>query len=170
MNRPVERVSWNDAINYCAKLTEKEHQAGRLPSEYVYRLPTEAEWEYAARAGSTARFSYGDDPGYTKLKDYAWYDSNSSSTTHPVGQKLANAWGLYDMAGNVWEWCLDWYGKYPGGNVTDPRGPASGSPRVFRGGSWDSVAWHCRSAIRYGGDPGGRYGIFGFRVVLAPGQ
>ena len=168
LNRPVEQVSWTDSVNYCAKLTEREHAAGRLPAGYVYRLPTEAEWEYVARAGSTTRFSYGDDPGYTKLKDYAWYHANSGGTTHPVGQKLANAWGLYDMAGNVPEWCLDWFGEYPGG--TDPTGPASGSYRAFRGGCWHCDAWNCRSANRLYINPGSRDGLFGFRVVLAPGQ
>jgi formylglycine-generating enzyme required for sulfatase activity len=170
LNRPVEQVSWTDSVNYCAKLTERERSAGRLPAGYVHRLPTEAEWEYAVRAGSTTRFSYGEDPGYTKLGDYAWYEGNSSNTTHPVGQKLANAWGLYDMAGNTWEWCLDWYGTYPGGNVTDPRGPASGSLRVIRGGSWNNNARICRSAFRYFSDPDFRIYYFGFRIVLAPGQ
>jgi formylglycine-generating enzyme required for sulfatase activity len=170
VNRPVETVSWNDAISYCSKLTERERTAGRLPSGYVYRLPTEAEWEYAARAGSVTRFSYGDDPGYTKLNDYAWSLANSSNTTHPVGQKLANDWGLYDMTGNVREWCLDRYGTYPGGSVKDPRGPASGSYRVYRGGSWLDFGWYCRSALRLIIYPDIRYDIIGFRVVLAPGQ
>ncbi len=172
LNRPVEQVSWNDAISYCTKLTERERVAGRLPAGYVYRLPTEAEWEYAARAGTTTRLSYGDDPGYTKLGDYAWYSANTANTTHPVGQKLANAWGLYDMAGNVWEWCLDWTGTYPGGSVTDPRGPASGSGRVVRGGGWWILgAWDCRSARRGNDFPDDRINsVLGFRVVLAPGQ
>jgi formylglycine-generating enzyme required for sulfatase activity len=136
----------------------------------VYRLPTEAEWEYACRGWTSTRFSYGDDPGYTSLTDYAWYDANSGSTSHPVGQKLPNPWGLYDMQGNVWEWCQDWYDAYPGGAALDPQGPASGSYRVIRGGYWDDFAWLCRSARRdydypdYGDD------YIGFRVVLAPGQ
>jgi formylglycine-generating enzyme required for sulfatase activity len=168
-NRPVERVSWHDATNYCARLTAQERLAGRLPAGWAYRLPTEAEWEYACRAGTTNRFYYGDDPGYTQLANYAWYSANSGSTTHPVGGKLPNRWGLYDMAGNVWEWCSDWYGAYPGGSVTDPQGPASGSNRVVRGGSWSFNAFHCRSASRYG-DPASRGFDIGFRVVLAPGQ
>jgi len=101
MNRPVEETSWNDATNYCAQLTAQELAAGRLPAGWAYRLPTEAEYEYASRAGSTNRFSYGDDPGYTNLANYAWYGANSGGTTHPVGGKLPNRWGLYDMSGNV---------------------------------------------------------------------
>jgi formylglycine-generating enzyme required for sulfatase activity len=171
-NRPVEMVNWNDATNYCAQLTARELAAGRLPAGWAYRLPTEAEWEYASRAGSTNRFSYGDDPGYTQLANYAWYDVNSGGTTHPVGGKLPNRWGLYDMSGNVWEWCSDWYGAYPGGSVTDPQGSVSGSDRVVRGGCWYDGARYCRSAARgNGGAPdAGRDHRFGFRVVLAPGQ
>ena len=169
LNLPVENVSWVDATNFCAKLTEQERQAGRLPDGYVYRLPTEAEWEYACRAGTTTRFSYGDDPEYVELGEYAWYDENSSSRTHPVGQKKPNPWGLYDMHGNVWEWCLDWYsGSYPGGSVTDPKGPSSGSFRVIRGGSWYVSARFCRSAIRDWFVPSLRHSRLGFRVVLAP--
>jgi formylglycine-generating enzyme required for sulfatase activity len=170
-NRPVERVSWNDATNYCATVTQRERLAGRIATNSAYRLPTEAEWEYACRAGTTTRFSYGDDPGYTKLSNYGWYDVNSGKTTHSVGQKLANPWGLYDMHGNVWEWCQDWYGTYPGGIAIDPQGPATGSLRVFRGGSWSYDTRGCRSAYRYGIYPDFRpdYGR-GFRVVLAPGQ
>ncbi|MEK7677240.1 MAG: SUMF1/EgtB/PvdO family nonheme iron enzyme [Verrucomicrobiota bacterium] len=169
-NRPVEQVSWVDATNFCARLTARERAAGRLGASDVYRLPTEAEWEYGARAGSTTRFSYGDDPGYVKLGDYAWFSGNSGSTTHPVGLKLPNAWGLHDMSGNVWEWCLDWYGSYPGGSLTDPRGPATGSNRVDRGGGWGGGGRGCRSAYRNGDTPDSRNGDLGFRVVLAPGQ
>lgn len=169
LNRPVESVSWYDAANYCFKLSASERAAGRLPSGYVYRLPTEAEWEYAARAGTTTRFSFGDDLGYLNLENYAWYADNSGNTTHPVGQKLANAWGLHDMYGNVRESCLDWYGKYPGGSVTDPKGTSSGSGRVSRGGRWLGLARYCRSADRYGDDPAIWSEDFGFRVVLAPG-
>jgi formylglycine-generating enzyme required for sulfatase activity len=117
LSRPVEWVSWEDATNYCGQLTERERTGGRIPTNCVYRLPTEAEWEYACRAWTSTRFSYGDDPGhttetaetvgYTNLTNYAWYLENSSGTTHPVGQKLANPWGLHDMHGNVWEWCQD---------------------------------------------------------------
>jgi formylglycine-generating enzyme required for sulfatase activity len=112
--RPVESVSWEDAMAYCAARTELERAEGRIPANMSYRLPTEAEWEYASRAGTTTRFSYGDDPDYAELDDHGWYMGNSDLRTHPVGQKLPNAWGLYDMHGHVWEWCLDWYGPYAG--------------------------------------------------------
>ena len=102
-NRPVEQVSWNDATNYCGQLTQRERTAGRIATNSVYRLPTAAEWEYACRAWTSTRFSYGDDPGYTNLTNYAWYWDDSGETTHPVGQKLANPWRLYDIHGNVWE-------------------------------------------------------------------
>jgi formylglycine-generating enzyme required for sulfatase activity len=173
-NNPVESVSWNDAVAYCAKLTGKEKAAGRLPVGYEYRLPTEAEWEYACRAGTTTRFSYGDGPDYSQLGEYAWYRDNSGGTTHPVGQKKPNGWGLYDMHGNIYEWCqLNWYdggsNRYPGGSVTDPQGSALGSTRMGRGGFWvDAAAKYCRSAFRssYGQDYRDNY--MGFRPVLAP--
>jgi formylglycine-generating enzyme required for sulfatase activity len=169
-NLPVETVSWDEATNFCTRLTAQERQAGRLPVGYVYRLPTEAEWEYACRARTTTRFSYGDDPQYAQLGEYAWYFGNSGNKTHPVGTRKPNAWGLYDMHGNVWEWCLDWFGTYPGGSVTNPEGPGSGSYRVLRGGSWFNVGRNCRSADRYHDTPGNRYYGIGFRPVLAPGQ
>ena len=137
---PVERVSWNDAMQFCRKLTERERQADRLPEGYEYTLPTEAQWEFACRAGTTG--SYG---GSGNLDEMGWYTSNSGGTTHPVAQKQANAWGLYDMNGNVWEWCQDWYGNYPGNSVTDPTGPSSGSGHVIRGGSWINDPRYCRS-------------------------
>ena len=161
-DRPVETVSWDDAMEFCRKLTERERVAGRLPEGYAYTLPTEAQWEYACRAGTT-----GDYAG--NLDDMGWYDKNSGSTTHPVAQKQANAWGLYDMHGNVWEWCLDWYAeKLPGGSVTDPAGPSAGTDRVSRGGGWISGAGFCRSAHRYWYVPGNRFNFLGFRVSLAP--
>jgi formylglycine-generating enzyme required for sulfatase activity len=172
-NRPVEQVSWLDATNYCATLTQRERAAGRIGTNSVYRLPTEAEWEYACRGWtSDRRFSYGDDPGYTSLTKYAWYYDNSGETTHPVGQKLANPWGLYDMHGNVYEWCQDWWSdSLPGGIAIDPQGPATGWFRVLRGGSWDYDASFCRSAYRNDtSDPAYWYYGLGFRVVLAPGQ
>ena len=128
--KPVEPVSWNDAAEFCKKLSEKTRQA--------VRLPTEAEWEYACRAGTQTAFSFGDDP--SALGDYAWWDGNSGKTPHPVGQKKPNAWGLYDMHGNVWEWCADWYEGLQKGPVTDPSGPATDNgvrgSRVLRGGAW----------------------------------
>jgi formylglycine-generating enzyme required for sulfatase activity len=173
-NLPVETVSWYDATGYCAALTERERLAGRIGTNCVYRLPTEAEWEYACRGWTSTRFSYGDDPGYTNLTDHAWYWDNSGGETHAVGQKLPNPWGLYDMHGNVWEWCQDWFDTYPGGIAVDPQGPATGSSRVIRGGSW--YGWldgarYCQSANRLGSNnPDNGYINVGFRVLLAPGQ
>ncbi|MEI6786266.1 MAG: formylglycine-generating enzyme family protein, partial [Verrucomicrobiota bacterium] len=169
-NRPVETVSWYDATAYCAALTQRERMAGRIGPNSAYRLPTEAEWEYGCRGWTATRFSYGDDPGYTNLPLYAWYAVNSGATTHPVGKKLPNPWGLHDMHGNVFEWCQDWFGTYPGGIAVDPQGPPTGSLRVFRGGFWDYYAWYCRSAFRYNFNPDSSYSYLGFRVVLAPGQ
>ena len=170
LSRPVEQVTWNDATNYCSTLTQRERAAGRITANSVYRLPTEVEWEYACRAWTSTRFSYGDDPSYTSLTNYAWYDG----TTHPVGQKLANPWGLYDMHGSVWEWCHDWWSdNLPGGIALDPQGPATGAPRVIRGGGWSefgSVANRCRSADRFYRNPDNRFTDIGFRILLAPGQ
>jgi formylglycine-generating enzyme required for sulfatase activity len=164
--RPVERVSWLDATAFCSKLTARELEAGRLPTGYAYRLPTEAEWEYACRAGSQTRFEYGDDPNYNLLDEYAWHDG---ITTHPVGLKRPNAWGLYDMHGNVFEWCSDWYGNYPGGTLTDPLGPKTGSARVIRGGGSLSTPRDLRSARRIARTPdwGGTVGI---RLIVLPNQ
>ena len=169
LNRPVERVSWNEAMLFCQTLTLSERAAGRLPVDWGYRLPTEAEWEFSCRAGPrTTRFSYGDDLSGAALANYGWYSSNALDTTHPVEQKLANPWGLMDMHGNVREWCLDWFGIYPGGSVTDPKGPATGSFRVIRGGGWFSDASNCRSADHSSGGPDSKSSDCGFRVVLAP--
>jgi formylglycine-generating enzyme required for sulfatase activity len=171
LTRPVEHVSWFDATAYCDALTQRERAAGRIETNSVYRLPTEAEWEYGCRGWTSTRFSYGDDPGYTNLTDHAWYADNSDGTTHPVGQKLPNPWGLCDMHGNVWEWCQDyWSDNYPGGIAVDPQGSATGSDRVIRGGGWNVNAWDGRSAVRNGDIPDDRDGHIGFRVVLAPGQ
>ena len=151
-NCPVEMVSWADVQGFIGRLNAR---AGRE----VYRLPTEAEWEYAARAG-TAGDRYG------SLDAIAWWRDNSGRRTHPVGGKSANGWGLYDMLGNVWEWVQDWYGaSYPGGTVTDPRGPGSGSSRVLRGGSWFIDARYARASIRIRHDPGNRSGHLGFRLL-----
>jgi formylglycine-generating enzyme required for sulfatase activity len=151
---PVERVSWDDAVEFCKKLSSKTGK--------TVRLPTEAEWEYACRAGTTGAYA-----GNGSLDDMGWYTSNSSSKTHPVGQKKPNAWGLYDMHGNVYEWCGDWYAdKYPTGAAKDPTGPASGESRVLRGGSWDLYPQYCRSAYRDWLSPGSRGVDIGFSVVL----
>jgi formylglycine-generating enzyme required for sulfatase activity len=169
-------VTWFDATNYCATLTQWERTAGRIATNTAYRLPTEVEWEYGCRAWTSTRFSYGDDPGYANLTNYAWYWDNSGGTTHPVRQKLANPWGLYDMLGNVSEWCQDGYGDYPGGIAIDPQGPTTGSDRVVRGGGWydwadwDHNAGLCRSAARFFLNPDDWHNCIGFRAVLAPGQ
>jgi formylglycine-generating enzyme required for sulfatase activity len=159
---PVERVSWDDAVAYCQKLTERERAGGRITAQEAYRLPTEAEWEYAARAGTTG-------VRYGELDAIGWYNVNSGSKTHPVKQKAANAWGLHDMMGNVWEWCSDWSGDYPTGSVTNPTGPKSGSFRVNRGGSWGDVDGRARSAFRNGFGLGSR-GDLGFRPALSSVQ
>lgn len=173
LNRPVEQVNWYNAVEYCATLTQQQQQSGMIPTNWLYRLPTESEWEYACRANSTNEFSYGSDPTYTNLLNYAWYDVNSSNMTQEVALLLPNTWSLYDMEGDVYEWCQDWYGSYPAGPVTNPQGPSSGGDepeKVFRGGSWDSSATECRCAGRYYTGPTEAYSFLGFRVVLAPAQ
>jgi sulfatase modifying factor 1 len=154
-NYPVVMVSWNDAVAFCEWLTTKEGSH--------YRLPTEAEWEYTCRAGTKTRFNLGD--AKEALDSAGWYN-DPKNEAHEVGQKRANAWGLYDMHGNVWQWCSDRYGPYPVGPVTDPHGPEKGDERVCRGGSWMSVPpRNCRSALRGHGLPSARDGDGGFRVV-----
>jgi formylglycine-generating enzyme required for sulfatase activity len=188
-NLPVEQVTWFDAVSYCNlrsaaegltpvyTITGAEYDENHIgfagvtwnPNANGYRLLTEAEWEYACRADSTGAFCNGDigqchcgsEPN---LGDVGWYCGNSGDQTHDVGTKSPNAWGLYDMHGNVWEWCWDWYGSY-GGTVTDPAGPASGSNRVSRGGGWVDYANFCRSAYRDQVYPGIRYFYLGLRVA-----
>jgi len=169
LTRPVELVSWHDATNYCRLRTVQERAAGRIPTNSVYRLPTEAEWEYACRAGTSTRFYFGDDPDYTNVAYYAWYYENGDLQTHSVGQLLPNSWGLYDMSGNVWEWCQDWYAAYPGGSATNPQGPATGTFRVWRGGGWFENPRYCRSARRFNHYPDYIYEGLGIRVVLTSG-
>ena len=155
---PVEGVSWNDVQEFIEKLNEME-------GNDKYRLPSEAEWEYACRAGTTTRYYFGDDE--SRLGDYAWYDGNSGGKSHPVGQKKPNPWGLYDMHGNIWEWVQDeWHSDYNGA-PSDGSAWESGSSsgRVSRGGSWFSFAWNCRSAYRTYFNPGYRGGNLGFRVL-----
>ena len=187
---PVEQVSWYEAAAYANALSTKmgktacyactgsgasvscneatAYAGAKIYTCPGYRLPTEAEWEYAYRAGSSTAFYNGGitscssvDPNLDKI---GWYGENSSNKTHSVGQKTANAWGLYDMAGNVWEWCHDWYGTYPTSSVTDPVG-TSGSYRVGRGGSWYYYAYDARAANRFVGSPGNRAFSLGFRLA-----
>jgi formylglycine-generating enzyme required for sulfatase activity/serine/threonine protein kinase len=166
-NRPVESVSWDDAVAFCRRLTERERAAGRLPEGYVYRLPTEAEWEYAARGGHRAReTTYA---GSNNVDAVAWHSGNAGGQTRPVGGRAANELGLHDMSGNVWEWVHDWYqNSYQGLGTLDPTGPANGSRRVRRGGGWFDGASLCRVAYRFHWNPALRYDLLGFRVVLAP--
>lgn len=185
-NLPVEQVSWYDAIEYCNKLSEREglspaytiNKGQRDPNNKNgndrvkwlviwnrnangYRLPTEAEWEYACRAGTTTAYNTG-----ASISDATgWYSENSGNKTHPVGQKSANAWGLYDMHGNVTEWCWDWYGTYSDAMQMDPGGVSSGSERVTRGGYWIISAPNLRSAYRSSGCPSLQSSFIGFRMV-----
>ncbi len=163
-NLPAEKLSWFDAQAYCRELTRQERAAGRLPATYEYRLPTEAEWEYACRAGTTNLYSFGDSP--SEAEKYAWTMENSSSQTHPVGQKLPNPWGLYDMHGNVWEWCSDWFAPYPPTELVDPVGPESSKFKVFRGGGWNQAVEFARSRNRFMMSPTNGIYFVGFRVAL----
>jgi formylglycine-generating enzyme required for sulfatase activity len=159
---PVERISWEDCRAFVKKLNEKFPK-----SSVTFRLPTEAEWEYACRAGTSTRYGFGDDA--TKLGEYAWFENNAGGKTHPVGQKKPNAWGLYDMCGNVWEWCGDWYEDqyYAQSPENNPTGPAEGSHRILRGGSWSDGPSSCRSAYRYGLPPWFCVYCYSFRVAAS---
>ena len=155
---PVENVSWNDCQEFVSRLNSL---TGR-----TFRLPTEAEWEYAARGGNKSRhYKYS---GSDNIDDVAWYDGNSGDKTHAVGAKTANELGICDMTGNVWEWCSDWYGDYSAGAQTNPQGPSAGSNRVLRGGSWSHFAWICRVSNRDYNDPDYSNYFSGFRLVLVP--
>jgi len=174
---PMYFVSWEDAQEFCRRLTAIELAAGRLPKGYEYALPTEAQWEYAARGGTRTAT-------YAPLGTIAWYDDNSwqgyvgkgfkvaggIAGPRSVAGKAPNNWGLYDMAGNVWQWCSDWYGPYPGGKLVDPTGPASGTMRVNRGGSFGSAAADERSASRAGNPPMEASAYRGFRLALVARQ
>ena len=157
-NRPVETVSWNDAQAFIAALNIRENSEG-------YRLPFEAEWEYAARAGSESAYAFGSETN--ELKQYAWYQKNAGNETHPVGELPPNAWGLYDMYGNVHEWCQDWFDReyYSRSPSHAPQGPAQGLARSLRGGDWGSEAWYCRSASRSLSSPDRRSNRVGIRLV-----
>ena len=180
-NLPVETVSWYESVAFCNALSQLE---GLTPCYTIngtnvtcnweangYRLPTEAEWEYACKAGTSTDFYSGSltnencTPIDANLDNIAWYCGNANNTTHPVGQKQPNAFGLYDMSGNVWEWCWDWYSSYSSTAVTDPTGASTGSFRVYRGGSWCINAYYCRSACRISYAPNYDNLIIGFRIV-----
>ena len=161
---PVENVSWEDCIKFCEELTKREHDSGALPTGWKYTLPTEAQWEYACRAGTNTEYSFGDSK--SGLGAHAWYSGNSGDETHSVGGKKANPWGFLDMHGNVYEWCLDWHGDYPSGSVTDPSGPNSAQTRVIRGGSYSASAVPLRSANRFFRTPGSRYSVVGVRLAM----
>ena len=162
---PVDKVNWNDAVEFCRRLTIQEQAEDRLPDGYEYALPTEAQWEYACRAGSQGDYCYRSSED--ELGDYGWYGGNSDGQTHPAGQKKPNQWGLYDMHGNVWEWCQDnWGDKLRGGEQTDYSGSKGGSNRVYRGGGWDDGAWFCRCSCRSWSSPGIQFDNLGFRLAL----
>jgi formylglycine-generating enzyme required for sulfatase activity len=171
---PIESLSWLDAVEFCNKLSERERRTpfyGINATEVTilggngYRLPTEAEWEHTCRAKSTTLYPFENDAG--KLEEHAWYSPKAQSKTHPVGQKLPNAWGLYDMLGNVSEWCGDGYDEkyYTSSSPVDPLGASGTSRRVIRGGSWYNDPGGCRPASRSRGTPEGRYSFVGFRVA-----
>jgi len=169
---PVEEVSWSDVQDFLEKLNKLEVKANRLPEGYRYLLPTEAQWEYACRAGTDSAYSFGDSAD--DLSDYAWYYDNSATGflfskrrhLHPVGKKSPNPWGLHDMHGNVYEWCHDWYLGYEPDPAIDPAGPDNGAFRVLRGGSWYVGPEDCRSAIRRRHSPTYRVHSIGFRLSL----
>jgi formylglycine-generating enzyme required for sulfatase activity len=169
-NYPASFISWDDAMKFCDRLTQYERGEGRLPAGWRYTLPTEAQWEYACRAGTTTAFSFGDDG--SMFGNYGWYDGNTvrrgERFAHAIGQKQPNTWGLCDMHGNVYEWCRDRgdsaIGRLPGG--TDPQGPATGSRRADRGGGWEDPASKARSACRDFSPPDERNDDLGFRLAI----
>ena len=170
-NNPVEYVSWFKAKEFCDNLNEVT--GSTRPAGYKFDLPTEAQWEYACRAGTTTSLNSGknitsENGRCSNLDEVGWYYGNSEMNTHPVGLKKPNAWGIYDMHGNVSEWCSDWYGEYPSGISTDPEGPVNGSDRVYRGGDSCGDPRFCRSADRSSREPDGESDGLGFRIALVP--
>lgn len=158
-DRPVDNVSWEDAVKFCELLSAKTGK--------TVRLPTEAEWEYACRAGTTTRYYFGEDPDLATLAEHAWYEANSGRQTQPAGKKKPNAWGLHDMGGNVWEWCSDRFnGPYEDKAISDPPGAKGGDTRVLRGGCWETGPLSFRSANRGGIIPARATSRFGFRIVV----
>ncbi len=156
---PVETVSWDDCQEFLRKLRQRDKRP--------YRLPTEAEWEYACRAGTSTPYYFGQTLSHRQANFGKFRKGSSPLSTTPVGRYPPNAWGLYEMHGNVWEWCQDWFGEYPRKAVADPRGPEGGAERVLRGGSWNDTAEHCRSACRHKFEPAGRDHVVGFRVCFS---
>jgi formylglycine-generating enzyme required for sulfatase activity len=168
-DRPVECVSWDDAQGFLVQLNKWYRDSGQAAGRLgVFCLPTEAQWEYAARGGLYGKSLSFEYAGGNRMKEVGWYSGNSHDETRPVGRKQPNVLGLYDMSGNVWEWCQDWKGSYSSGSVTDPVGPNSGSFRVYRGGSWDDYADGCRVAYRSDDLPGYRLDYLGFRLAFVP--
>ena len=157
---PVDWVSWNDCRDFIQKLNKL--------NSGTFRLPTEAEWEYACRAGTQTPFYWGMNTEGWEMNRYAWAYSRAEGKSHPVGQKQPNAWGLYDMSGNVWEWCSDWRGDYPSGTAVSPAGPDSGKVKIYRGGSWFNPAATLRSANRHGHAPDISFTNAGLRLVWCP--
>ena len=157
-NAPMQTTSWNECKDFVDKINELG--IGK------FRFPTEAEWEYACRGGTTTRFYWGEDPDLTGIDEYAWYDENSDGEAHEAGEKKPNPWGLFDMAGNVYEWCQDWHGPYGSAVQIDPQGPATGSAKVFRGGEWFNPAQNCRSAFRGKFAPDDWLYFGGLRLVM----
>ncbi len=172
--QPATNISWSDANEFCIKLTKIEHKSGNLPKDWEYSLPTEAQWEYACRAGTTTNFYFGD--AKSELKQYAWCEDNTIKVNehypHLVGKKTPNQWGLYDMHGNAAEWCLDWYGEkyYESSPVNDPSGPIKGEAKVFRSGYWFTSRDDCRSAKRYSCEVSVRVHFLGFRIAQVEKQ
>jgi len=166
---PAVYLSWDDAQEYLPRLADSGRLAGQVPSGWEYRLPTEAQWEYACRAGTSTAFYFGND--VSLLDEYGWHFDNAWTSgeqfPHPVGQKLGNAWGVHDLHGNVWEWCQDWSGEQPLGGI-NPTGPTEGELRILRGGSWSDDGQYCRSAFRYVDEPDYNLNNYGLRLVLVP--